>query len=285
MKQHSHSHQASLFGVQAEPANFHLMWPQYDEFRPKPARAVTRTVGLFQFAPHERDAEGNVQFLVDSLQSIVDATIVLPESFLGSYSLEHAPPRPRKELSEILVPLRELTARNDLALVGTLPVEKGLRRTNNVVAMERGTLRFSLQDKGRLFGQEEHELQAGDQRRRQSIGGMVVSVQVCMDIVDPLPSRAAVTLGARAILGPSAVSVDYLRTIHKARSLENQVIGIFCNRTGEDLDGIVYLGRSAIFFPDGAELNAPRGGDQLLTASVDTSYVLGYVDRFGSRDD
>ena len=58
-------------------------------------------------------------------------------------------------------------------------------------------------------------------------------------------------------------------------------MSIFCNRIGKDLDGIQYLGRSCIFFPDGTELSAPRSEEQLLTVTVELSQVKGFLERFG----
>jgi predicted amidohydrolase len=64
-------------------------------------------------------------------------------------------------------------------------------------------------------------------------------------------------------------------------TVHDQVVSIFCNRIGKDVDDIVYLGRSAIFFPDGTEMSAAGDAEQLLVADVDMSYVVGYQEKFG----
>jgi predicted amidohydrolase len=268
--------------VRAGWSRFRIDWPAYDEFRPKMSDDRRVTLGLFQFAPQDRSASENAAFIADALGDISDATIVLPEFFLGSYSAYRQDILERGRINEILSPLRVLSRDNRLRLVGSLPVHKSGHEANNVVIVQNGTTRFTVQDKERLYGQEENDFRPGASRGKLAVGeGLWASIQVCMDIVDPLPARRAVADGARAILAPSAVSVDFLRTIHNARALENQVVSVFCNRVGEDVDGIVYLGRSAIFMPDGVALSASSKKDELLTANVDMDYVIGFAKKFG----
>jgi predicted amidohydrolase len=249
---------------------FHLAWPQHGQYSSRYDKANYCTLGLLQFAPQSRNIGDNVEFIAEHLAHICDATIVLPEFFLGSYTLFKSSIADRGTWADHLRPLQELSRRRSLTLVGSLPVAKAGRVANNVIILNR-----------KLFGKEISTFVSGEHTRRIKLNGLAVSVQICMDIVDPMPARQAVAEGARVILGPSSVSVDYLRTIHKARSLENQVVSIFCNRIGKDLDGIQYLGRSCIFFPDGTELSAPRSEEQLLTVTVELSQVKGFLERFG----
>jgi predicted amidohydrolase len=262
---------------------FHLDWPTYDQFRPRRSTQQLVTLGLFQYAPQLRTVEANIAYLVEELEYVCDAILVLPEFFLSSYTSYRECLLERSTLAELLTPLASLSQANHLTLVGSLPVRKAGHDTNNVVIIQSGVVRFTLQDKDKLFGPEESNLSAGESRGKINISGLPTSIQICMDIVDPLPARRAVGDGARAILGPCTVSVDYLRTIHKARALENQVISVFCNRIGEEQDGTAYLGMSALFLPDGVALTASRATEQLLTATVDMDYIVGYTEKFGPR--
>jgi predicted amidohydrolase len=283
------SRQPGLFDLpedavrEAGDRDFHIDWPVHDRFRPRVPGARAATVGLLQYGPQDRTPAENVDFIARRLAGVRDAIIVLPEFFLGSYTAYETSILERAPLAERLRPLQSLTAERNISLVGSLPVRKGGGAANNVAMVDRGTTRFSVQDKGRLFGKEEADFTPGAQPRRTTMGSLDVSVQICMDIVDPLPAREAVGQGARAILGPSAVSVDFLRTIHKARALENQVVSVFCNRIGTEADGIRYLGRSALFLPDGAELAAGQATEELLTATVDLTYVPGYREWLAGR--
>ncbi|HEV8557278.1 MAG TPA: carbon-nitrogen hydrolase family protein [Actinophytocola sp.] len=257
--------------------HYHQNWP----VNPPLPRARGATVGLLQYAPQLRSADGNVGFISAHLAGVRDATIVLPEFFLGSYTQFERDVMDRTALAGLLHPLQLLSRSNRVNLIGSLPVRKADHAANNVVIIQNGTTRFSVQDKSHLFGKEEGNFAPGGYRGMTLVDGLSVSIQICMDIVDPLPVRHAVASGARVVAGPSTVSVDFLRTIHKARALENQVVSVFCNRIGEDLDGIIYLGRSTLFFPDGSELAAPRREEQLLTATVDLDQVVGYLEKFG----
>jgi predicted amidohydrolase len=260
----------------------HQQWPsRYTRYRPIISHSNRFTVGLLQYAPQLRPPEGNVRYIGECLADLTDATIVLPECFLTSY-------RPRNiidqsALAALLDPLRELSASRNLNLVGSLYVTRAQQAVNNVVLIERGAVHLSDQAKARLFGDENAALSPGAPAGKTQVGGLPATIQICLDIVDPLPVRQAVNDGARVVLAPSTVSVNFLKTIHKARALENQAIGVFCNRTGKDLDGTVYLGRSAIVFPDGTELSAPAADDQLLTAHIDLDHVRGFEQKFGAQ--
>jgi predicted amidohydrolase len=276
-----------------------------------PPAAKVATIGLLQYAPQLRDSvRDNIADIIAGLVAVRDAIIVLPEFFLGSYpdfarhasgagasdasespdvpdvpDATHAPEVPdaldEAELAAVLEPLRDVSMRQGLSLVGSLPIRAGRTTVNGVVVIDRGVMSFSAHTKQRLFAGESERLAPGSRADHLWIGGARCSVQVCMDIVDPLPVRQAVRAGARLVLGPATVSVDYLRTIHKARALENQVVSVFCNRPGKAADGTEYMGRSAIFLPDGSELAAPRDEEQVLLVDVDMDHVIGYEARFG----
>lgn len=239
------------------------------------------TVGLFQYAPQERTLQDNVHFLSHELAGVTDAAIVLPEFFLGSYTDFRPTIQSKSAIAQTLQPLQAVTRANRLTLVGSVPWRAGDTTANGIVVIRHGITNFTRHTKQLLYGAERDELTSRPESGVMNFGDIACTVQVCMDIVDPIPSRQAVDQGARAILGPAAVSVDYLRTIHKARSLENQVVSVFCNRCGKESDGIEYMGGSAIFVPDGSELAAPRDEEQILLAHIDFSRVVGYREKFG----
>ncbi|MFZ1812476.1 MAG: carbon-nitrogen hydrolase family protein [Candidatus Saccharimonadales bacterium] len=243
-------------------------------------------IGLLQFAPHSRSPEANVQLILEMLRDIdldVPTIVVLPELFLSNYDSEAV--RGGMAISQVrryLEPIRACTQDRQLSVVGSLAISRGVAGvSNSAVSIHRGLLAANSSVKARVYAPLESELQQGTARDFVSFGSLRATIQVCMDIVDPLPSRRGVQLGARAILGPAAVSVDFLRTIHKARSLENQVVTVFCNRYGTDSQGIQFLGKSAIFLPDGTELSASSSQDAVLTVRLYLQELLGFAKRFG----
>jgi predicted amidohydrolase len=225
-------------------------------------------VGFLQFAPQLRSESENLRFIVSRLGSLRRAIVVLPELFLGSYRT----PLPQDDLERRLAPLVELSRRRSLSIVGSLPVRADDRVFNRAVAIDGGRLR-AVYDKVRVFEDEALTFtRGGCADNVVELQGVRCSVQVCMDVADPLPVNRAAHAGAQVLLGPSTVSVDFIRTIHRARSLENQIVSVFCNRHGcEPLDGTAYLGRSAIFLPDGSEEGAGGGEDRLTTIRLERS--------------
>ncbi|MFJ3728500.1 carbon-nitrogen hydrolase family protein [Streptomyces sp. NPDC090045] len=229
--------------------------------------AVLR-IGFLQFAPQLRSESENVDFVRSAVREITDAVVVLPEFFLGSYRTLPAAFPTEAELAVLLEPLIAVGARQRLRFVGSLPVHCSGRSFNRALVIGANGL-TAVHDKVRLFGAEHDVFSPGTAEHRMvDIAGWQSTVQICMDIADPGPARAAAVVGAQLVLSPSTVSVDFLRKIHQARALENQVISVFCNRHGVEQDGTEYLGRSAVFLPDGTEISAGPAEDQLVLHTV-----------------
>jgi predicted amidohydrolase len=226
-------------------------------------------IGFLQFAPQLRTETQNLRLILRELGRASDAIVVLPELFLGSYRNFPLFLQDERELGQVLAPLLELTRERRLSVVGSLPICSGGRNYNRAVLVEGGELHV-VYDKFQTFGDEAVTFSDGASPNQVvRLKGMRCMVQVCMDVVDPVPLHHAAQEGLQLILGPSTVSVDYLRTIHKARALETQAISVFCNRSGsEPTDGTQYLGSSAIFFPDGTELSVPPDVERLELFSI-----------------
>ncbi|MDT9686412.1 nitrilase-related carbon-nitrogen hydrolase [Streptomyces sp. TRM76323] len=225
-------------------------------------------VGFLQFAPQVRSEKENVEFIRSAVRGVTEALVVLPEFFLGSYRAHSRVFSGQGELARQLGPLLAASAEQGISFVGSLPVRSAGNSFNRAVVIESGRV-FPVHDKTRLFGAELDVFSRGRASHRiVDIAGLPSTVQICLDIVDPEPARSAAAAGAGLILSPSTVSVEFLRIIHQARALENQVVSVFCNRHGAEEDGTIYLGRSAVFFPDGTEVSAPSDEDALEIRTV-----------------
>lgn len=236
-------------------------------------------LAFFEFDPQARAISENVEVIVAGCAKLKRALVALPELFLSSYQT----PEPIAEgrLADVLAPLSRLTRENHLCFVGSLPVqvEKGL--VNRAVIIRNGGVE-TVYDKQRPFGTEKETFVAGDERpRMHSFYNATFSVQVCFDNVSPVPSRDLARSGMDVLIAPSTVSVRYLRDILRTRALENQIITVFCNRTGEEADSTWYCGASAIFFPDGSAFPA-RGRRRVgpkLVATEPPSNFFAHLER------
>lgn len=222
-------------------------------------------IGFLQYAPHRRGLGENIEFIINSTVTLSRSLLVLPEFFLGSYTnftlIEE------EDLLRELRPLVAHSLNRKLAFVGSAPVRVGDRAFNRSIYINNGEVITSY-DKRNLFGLEKQTLNPGERPYQVlNFSALKFSVQICLDNADPVASHDAVRRhGINLLAAPASVSVSFIRDILKARSLENQIVTIFCNRVGDD-DGIYYSGRSSIFFPDGREI-AARSDTDLVLASI-----------------
>ncbi|MEO8581219.1 MAG: carbon-nitrogen hydrolase family protein [Patescibacteria group bacterium] len=209
------------------------------------------SIGFFQFSPQERTAEENIDFVISSLKRERNCLIVLPELFLQSYfdySLLE-----QKKLPLFLKKLTDFSKKNELAFIGSLPISSGNYVANRSYYISNGIITRAC-DKRKLYSQEKKTFRPGSSHahilRYKNLSFVAC---ICLDVLDPLMARKALSQEADLLLVSATVSVDFLRTITKARALENQMVTVFANRSGIEKSGFKYLGCSAVFFPDGRE--------------------------------
>lgn len=206
---------------------------------------------VVQFAPQGRTYNENITFIKQAVGRYSDALVVLPELFLSSYTsykfINNA------DLPQVLSPLMQIGRQRALAFVGSLPIKTPKATFNRGLYIHNN--KIQTKDKKMLFGAEQQIMKSGKKNPLFFYKDIAFCLQICIDIVDPLPSYVAAKRGALLIINPATVSVDFLRTINKARALENQVTTVFCNRSGSEQNGIRYLGGSSVFFADGSQRN------------------------------
>jgi len=105
--------------------------------------------------------------------------------------------------------------------------------------------------------------------------GIVWGNAICYDIRFPEYIRGIALAGARALLIPAAwpeSRINHWRTLLQARSIENQVFAIACNRCGPSGD-ILFGGHSMVIAPDGAILAEAGDQDETIVAEIDLAEV------------
>ena len=73
---------------------------------------------------------------------------------------------------------------------------------------------------------------------------------------------------------------EHWMTLLRARAIENQVFAIGVNRTGEDPDGTLYSGGSAIFAPDGSAVQPTLAEGDFLIFNIDQGMVSEHRKRY-----
>lgn len=101
--------------------------------------------------------------------------------------------------------------------------------------------------------------------------GTKIGVIICYDLRFPELYRTIAIKGARVIFCLSLwpkVRYEHLRTLLKARSIENQLITVSCNATGGS-----FAGRSAVFYPSGDVIFLADQREQLFSVDINLEVV------------
>jgi omega-amidase len=127
-------------------------------------------------------------------------------------------------------------------------------------------------DKVHLFAplREVELLSAGDKPGRQRVHDWEVGQSTCYDLRFPEQYRRDALAGAGLFAVVSAwpdPRSEALRTLARARAIENQAWLALCNRPGPGEQGSMYCGGSMIVAPDG-EIVCDAGRDEGVTVGV-----------------
>lgn len=229
-------------------------------------------IGYFQFDPQNRTVEKNIDFIIEQLSETRDALIVLPELFLTKYF--EFEPFIMSSLEQRLTKLLKLSERNKLGLVGSLPIIENGKTYNRCVYINEGKI-LGYNDKFHLLFLEKKRFSPGENTGRIfTYKHLTFLTEICMDVINPLPIHDAVQNQKIDLLCVSGtVSIGYLQDVSRTRSIENQIITIFTNRSGME-DKIKYLGQSGVFLPEGQKIfQQPRRNTELVITTVDRTAI------------
>ena len=140
-------------------------------------------------------------------------------------------------------------------------------------------------DKGHLFQpMEEHRhLAAGRTRVRTPLGPFRAALSICFDLRFPEMYRRDAVDGAELFLVVAEwphPRGEALRTLARARALENQACVVLVNRVGAAPDGTVFCGGSAVLGPDGGVLADAGEGEGVVCADLDPGATRGLRAQF-----
>lgn len=105
-----------------------------------------------------------------------------------------------------------------------------------------------------LYNSERETLEPGDEKVIFELNGMKIGIMICADFGFPELSRKYATAGVDvlAVTSSWAYPDDDLWVIcNQARSAENGIYVVSCDRTGPTSKGLVKVGRSMVCDPDG----------------------------------
>lgn len=134
----------------------------------------------------------------------------------------------------------------------------------------------AVYDKGHLFQpmQEHLHLAAGTHRVRHLFAGVETALSICFDLRFPEMYRRDAVDGAEMFLVVSEwphPRSEALRTLARARAMENQAYLVLSNRVGPGADGTSFCGGSVIIGPDGAVLADAGEQEMVISAGIDAA--------------
>jgi predicted amidohydrolase len=144
---------------------------------------------------------------------------------------------------------------------------------NTAYVFDRAGSCIAEYDKTHLFSPagEAETYRAGDALSRFTLDGVRCGVMICYDLRFPELARALALPGLDALFIPAEwpeARIFQMRTLLRARAVENQIFAALCNGCGEAF-GVRCGGCSAIVGPLGETLAAVRGRETIVTADAD----------------
>jgi predicted amidohydrolase len=224
----------------------------------------TCIIACGQFQPEFGAVRRNIERMCEIASAANADLIVFPELATSGYEF-----RGREEVARLalaisspeLEPLKLCAAQSNTHIVFGFP-ERSKERLYNSAALIEPSGSITIYRKLHLFDREKNRFDPGDAPApviETGIGRL--GLMICFDWVFPEMARTLTLGGAQIICHPSNLVLDYCQRAMFARSVENRVFTITCNRIGsEERDGrrLTFTGGSQILSPKG-ELLAQAG--------------------------
>ena len=221
-----------------------------------------KTVGYAQFQPHFGAKSTNLEIVQRMVEEGKDADlIVFPELAISGYDF-----RNREELLRLAEPFRtgrtsrlilKLAAEYQVTIVIGYPEsyeDNGIQLYNSCQLATPGGQLHNYR-KIQLFSRESLIFLPGDAPPPvvETPAGKV-GMMICFDWFFPEISRLLMLSGAQIIAHPSNLVLQYCQRAMFARSVENHLFTITCNRTGTENRtdrSLTFTGASQVLSPHG----------------------------------
>ncbi|MBN3527557.1 carbon-nitrogen family hydrolase [Paenibacillus apiarius] len=209
--------------------------------------------------------------------------IVLPEMWNTGYALKRIHELADEQGEQTIRLLSALAAQYQVNIVGgSVAVREQDRIYNRAYVLDRQGLIAKTYDKTHLFRlmDEHHYLSAGAALGHFTLDGVSCGVIICYDLRFPELSRTLALQGVEVLFVPAQwphPRLHHWQTLLTARSIENQMYVVACNRTGSSrgADGkeTSFFGSSVILDPWGETLAGADEEEAFVQAHIQLSLV------------
>jgi predicted amidohydrolase len=234
------------------------------------------------------DPEGNREHLRSLLGSngAEYDLAVLPETFTTGFTGDADMPAETMDGPTVSW-MVEICERNDAALAGSIVVSEDGQRFNRLLFVTPDGVQ-AWYDKRHLFsyGGEDERYTAGTQRVITDYKGWRINLQTCYDLRFPVWCRNRDDYDLMLMVANwPARRIHHWSALLEARAIENQAWVIGVNRAGQDGNGLVYPGASAVHSPMGETLVRFGDGEQSRIVKLDLSVVEQMRKKFPFQQD
>jgi len=205
--------------------------------------------------------------------------LLFPELWLSGFDLSHAADHARAWEAGDRARFAVLAQETGLYLGGSVIAEddKGRPANTAVLFAPQGDLVASYR-KVHLFAPmgETRFLAAGEATPSFDLPWGRTALAVCYDLRFPELFRRYADAGVAVVLLTAQwpiPRIEHWRILLRARAIENQCLIAACNRAGEDEDGTVFGGHSAVIAPHGQVLVEAQETPDLLLVDVDLEEI------------
>lgn len=205
------------------------------------------------------DINANRKLFSEAIEKISNDVelIILPEMFTTGFSMNAAELAENTD-AETLSWMREMARKKSAAITGSVIISENGNYYNRLFfVFPDGT--YKLYDKRHTFtlAKEDGTYTAGKDRLIIDYKGWKICPLICYDLRFPVFSRNTVDYDLLIYVANwPKKRVDAWDALLKARAIENMSYCVGLNRTGEDGDGYIYNGHSAIYDPLGKEITS-----------------------------
>ncbi len=214
------------------------------------------------------DAVANRALFSEEIQKISDEVelIILPEMFTTGFSM-NAENLAEETEAETLAWMRKHAKEKDCAITGSVIITENANYYNRLFfVFPDGS--YKLYDKRHTFtlAKEDETYTAGTKRLIVNYQGWKICPLVCYDLRFPVWARNTEDYDLLIYVANwPEKRVFAWDSLLRARAIENMSYCIGVNRTGEDGDGYVYNGHSAVYDALGKELTELDRSDEFVT--------------------
>ncbi len=236
-------------------------------------------LGFLQLKPQFGRIKDNVKTAKSMLETVEDATVVLPELFNTGYLFRDM--SEVKELAESVtrgytVPeLKKVAKKQRLNLVFGMAESKNRKYYNSAIMITADGKVESYQ-KAHLFDREKLFFQPGQRNFiPQKVEGAKLGMMICFDWIFPEVTRTLALKGAHIICHPSNLVLPWCQSSMITRSVENRVFTVTANRIGVEKRGnlsLSFTGKSQVVSPSGEVLvSAGERSETLKIVEIDVA--------------